>query len=71
MYNQIKEWNEFTVMPFGVMNAPAVTQSLMQRVLAGLQSSEDKEFASVYLDNGFIFSESFQDHITHLRAIFD
>ena len=33
---------EFRVMPFGVTNAPAVFQRLMQRVLAGLQSENAK-----------------------------
>ena len=28
---------EFSVMPYGVMNAPAVFQQLMQRVLSGVQ----------------------------------
>jgi len=40
---------EFTVIPFGVMNAPAVFQRLMQRALAGL------ECASVYLDDVVLF----------------
>ena len=46
-------------MPFGVTNAPAVFQCLMQRVLAGLQHRDGKEFVSVYLDDAIIFSESF------------
>jgi len=49
---------EFRVMPFGVMNAPAVFQCLMQKVLVGLQSNCSKEFASVYLDDVIAFSES-------------
>jgi len=58
-------------MPFGVMNAPAVFQCLMQRVLSGIQSNGGKEFVSVYLDDIIIFSETFQDHIIHLKAVFD
>ena len=54
-------------MPFGVMNAPAMFQRLMQRVLAGLQSGQ---CVSVYLDDVIIFSESFEDHIIHLIAVF-
>ena len=34
-------------MPFGVTNAPAVFQRLMQRILAGLQSGNATEFVSV------------------------
>ena len=61
---------EFRVMPFGVMNAPAVFQRLMQRVLAGLKTERDKEFVSVYLDDVIIFSESLNDHVEHLRMVF-
>jgi len=62
---------EFRVMPFGVMNALAVFQHLMQRVLSGIQSNGGKEFVSVYLDDIIIFSETLQDHIIHLEAVFD
>ena len=62
---------EFRVMPFGVMNAPAVFQRLMQRVLAGLKTECGKEFVSVYLDDVIIFSETLQDHVRHLRMVFD
>ena len=62
---------EFRVMPFGVTNAPAVFQRLMQRVLAGLQSESATEFVSVYLDDVIVFSESLVDHIKHLKAVFD
>ena len=62
---------EFRVMPFGVTNAPAVFQRLMQRVLSGLQTSSTVEFVSVYLDDVIVFSETLQDHIKHLRAVFD
>jgi len=58
-------------MPFGVMNVPAVFQRLMQRVLAGLQSGQGKQCVFVYLDDAIIFSESFEDPIIHLRAVFD
>ena len=53
---------EFQVMPFGVMNAPAVFQRLIQRVLSGLQ------FASVYLDDVI---ETLEEHVSHLRTIFE
>ena len=63
--------HEFKVMPFSVMNAPAVFQRLMQRVLHGIQSDSGKEFVSVYLDNVIVFSESLHDHVVHLRAVFN
>ena len=62
---------EFRVMPFGVTNAPAVFQHLMQRVLAGLQEGNVTDFVSVYLDDVIVFSETFTDHIKHLEAVFD
>ena len=58
-------------MPFGVTNAPAVFQRLMQQVLAGLQSESATEFKSVYLDDVIMFSEALIDHINHLKAVFD
>ena len=59
---------EFNVMPFGVMNAPAVFQRLMQRILMSLKASE--EFVSVYLDDIIIFSKTLQDLLNHLKAVF-
>ena len=56
---------EFRVMPFGVMNAPAVFQRLMQRVLSGLQ------FVSVYLDDVIVYSETLEEHVSHLRTVFE
>ena len=58
-------------MPFGVINASAVFQHLMQKILSRIQCDGGNEFVSVYLDNVIIFSESLQDHITHLKAVFD
>ena len=43
------------------MNAPAVFQRLMQRVLMKLKESE--EFIAVYLDDIIIFSKTLQDHL--------
>ena len=56
---------EFRVMPFGVMNAPAVFQRLMQKVLSGLQ------FVSVYLDDVIVYSETLEEHISHLKTVFE
>ena len=53
---------QFKVMPFGVTNAPAVFQRLMQQVLTGLQTSSGNDFVSVYLDDVIVFSETLQDH---------
>ena len=56
---------EFRVMPFGVMNVPAVFQRLMQRVLSGLR------FVSVYLDDVIVYSAMLEEHVSHLRIVFE
>ena len=58
---------EFTVMPFGLRNAPATFQRLMEYVLAGLLW----EHCLVYLDDIMVFSETFNEHITRLSGVFD
>ena len=57
---------EFRVIPFGLTNAPATFQQLMQSVL-----TEMSEFCSVYIDDILVFSESIEDHIKHLQLIFE
>ena len=57
---------EFNVMPFGLSNAPAVFQELMAVVLHDCQG-----FATAYLDDIMIFSETLEEHIEHLSIIFD
>jgi len=60
---------EFAVMPFGLKNAPAVFQRLMQKVLMGLNPEDGPDFVSVYLDNVLIFSDTFEAHLVHLRQV--
>ena len=56
---------EFRVMPFGLCNAPATFQRLMQRALVGMS-----KFCSVYIDDILVFSESVEEHIGHLCQVF-
>ena len=62
---------EFRVMPFGLTNAPAVFQRLMQCVLMGLNPEEGPDFVAVYIDDILVFSRTLEDHIDHLRLVFE
>ena len=62
---------EFSVMPFGLKNAPAVFQRLMQRVLMGLNPEEGPSFVSVYLDDVIVYSETLEDHLKHLQRVME
>ena len=57
---------EFVRMPFGLCNAPATFQRLMQAVLSGLEWRS----CFAYLDDILIASRTFDDHLRHLREVF-
>ena len=57
---------EFLVMPFSLSGAPRVFMELMNIVLEGLEN-----FAIPYLDDIIIFSTSPDEHLSHLRAVFN
>lgn len=58
-------------MPFGLTNAPAVFQRLMQQVLSNLKTDNERDFAEVYIDDVLIFSETLEEHLQHLRLVFE
>ena len=58
---------EFTRMPFGLCNAPATFQRLMQVVLSGLEW----DCCFVYIDDILIASKTFEDHLNHLSLVFE
>lgn len=53
-----------TVMAFGMKNAPATFQRLMQKVLGDVPS------CSVYLDDIVVYSSTWESHLSSLKAIF-
>lgn len=55
----------FKVMPFGLCNAPATFQRLMNTVLAGLQW----ECCLVYLDDIIVVGRTFEEHLTNLQRV--
>ncbi|XP_029920671.1 uncharacterized protein LOC115368614 [Myripristis murdjan] len=57
---------EFERMPFGLCNAPATFQRLMQQCLNGQLS----ESVLVYLDDIIIYSPDFSSHLQHLDEVF-
>lgn len=52
------------VMPFGMKNAPATFQRLMNHVIAGLDN------CVVYIDDVLVHSDTWDDHIKHLKDLF-
>jgi hypothetical protein len=57
---------QFTVTPFGLMNSGATFVRMMDKVLAGYE-----EFTHSFIDDIGIFSDCWEYHIEHLRAVFD
>ena len=55
---------EFLQVPFGLAQAPAYFQHLMNQVL------DNCSFAMTYLDDIIIFSESEEQHLAHIEEIF-
>ena len=53
---------QFNVIPFGLKGAPATFQRLMDRVVRGL------DYTGAYLGDLVIFSDSWEEHLTHLRC---
>ena len=58
---------EFAVMPFGLCNAPATFQRLMESVLAGLT----RDTCLVYIDDILVLGRTFPEHLQNLRRVFE
>jgi hypothetical protein len=57
---------QFTIMPFGLCNAPATSERLMETALRGL--TYDSCF--VYLNDVVVIGIIFQEHLLNLRKLF-
>ncbi|GJQ85498.1 hypothetical protein Trydic_g17524 [Trypoxylus dichotomus] len=57
---------EFVRMPFGLKDAPATFQRVMDNVLKDLQN----KICLVYMDDIIVFSTRLQEHVSSLREVF-
>ena len=55
-----------TAMPFGLVNAPAVFQRMMNTALADCIASG---FCRVYIDDIVVYSKTYEEHVAHLDAV--
>ena len=58
---------QYRVMPFGLCNAPATFQRVIETALRGLQWY----ITVLYLDDIIVFGRSFEDHLCNLALVFD
>lgn len=57
---------EYNRLPFGLSNAPATYQRLMEDILGDL----NHRICLVYLDDVIVFSKTFEEHLTRLGQVF-
>ena len=77
MAEESKQFTAFTLgsmglfecerMPFGLCNAPATFQRLMQNCLGELNLT----YCLIYLDDVIVYSKTPQEHLTRMRVVFE
>ncbi|GBG74054.1 hypothetical protein CBR_g17764 [Chara braunii] len=58
---------EFTVMSFGLTNAPAT----FQRAMSDIFRDTLEQYVLVYLDDILVYSRTLEEHLRHLRGVLD
>ena len=56
---------QYKVMPFGMKNAPATFQRLVNKLTAGIDNCE------VYIDDIVVYTDTWEDHIKSIRSLFN
>uniref|UniRef100_A0A3B3D6E4 Gypsy retrotransposon integrase-like protein 1 n=1 Tax=Oryzias melastigma TaxID=30732 RepID=A0A3B3D6E4_ORYME len=56
---------EYLVIPFGLCNAPSVFQCFINDVFRDMLN----KFVIVYIDDILVFSDSFAEHVSHVRQV--
>ena len=56
---------QYKVMPFGMKNAPATFQRLINNVISGIDGCE------AYIDDVLIYSDTWEEHLAILRTFFE
>ena len=56
----------FCTMPFGLKGSPTTFQRLMDVILEGME-----DFSLAYIDDISVFSETWTDHLQHLRQVLE